>query len=243
MERIENRCGPYDLGESGRKATAHIHGWEGRSWRYRRGSPFLAGPTGVLSSLALSRSSRRKCSRWRGRSRLGAGAPDDQDEILDDESNVHRAGIAFPVLMGPEDFIAMRRFAMGKRIIERRNTMKRGFYLIGLAPLLLAGCATEPIVTTTTTEVRREVVQTQGDRVVGRQVIVTREPPAVQVETQTASPGRQYVWTRGYWRWTGTDYVWVPGNWVARPRATAVWVEGQWQRRPGGWVWVAGHWE
>lgn len=121
--------------------------------------------------------------------------------------------------------------------------MKRGFYLIGLAPLLFAGCASEPVVTTTTTEVRQEVVQTQGDRVVGREVIVTKTPPAVQVETQTVSPGPRYVWTRGYWRWTGADYVWVPGSWVERPRVAAVWVEDQWQRRPGGWVRIAGHWE
>lgn len=120
--------------------------------------------------------------------------------------------------------------------------MRKELYLIGLAPLLFASCASEPVVTTTTTEVRQEVVRTQGDRVVDREVIVTRTPPAVQVETQTASPGREYVWTRGYWRWTGADYVWVPGSWVARPRVTAVWVEGQWQRRPEGWVWIAGHW-
>ena len=68
--------------------------------------------------------------------------------------------------------------------------MKRGFYLIGLAPLLFAGCASEPVVTTTTTQVRQEVVKTQGDRVIGREVIVTKTPPAVQVETQTVSPGR-----------------------------------------------------
>jgi hypothetical protein len=121
--------------------------------------------------------------------------------------------------------------------------MKIAFYLIGLAPLLFASCATEPIVTTTTTTVRQEVVKTQGDRVIDRQVIVTKAPPAVQVETPTTSPGAEYVWTRGYWRWTGTDYAWVPGSWAARPRVAAVWVEGQWQRRPGGWVWVPGHWQ
>ncbi|HEY5812224.1 MAG TPA: hypothetical protein VIT23_06200, partial [Terrimicrobiaceae bacterium] len=65
--------------------------------------------------------------------------------------------------------------------------MKKAFYLVGLAPLLLSSCETEPVVTTTTTEVRQEVVRTRGDRVVGREVIVTKNPPAVQVETQTAS--------------------------------------------------------
>jgi hypothetical protein len=124
-----------------------------------------------------------------------------------------------------------------------RVIMKNRVYLIVLAPLLLASCETEPVVTTTTTEVRQEVVRTQGDRVVGREVIVSRTPPAVQVETQPASPGTEYVWTRGYWRWTGTDYVWVPGSYVARPRPAAVWVQGQWVSRPGGWVWVPGRWQ
>lgn len=121
--------------------------------------------------------------------------------------------------------------------------MRKSFCLLALAPLALAGCASEPTVTTTTTEVRQEVVQTQGDRVIGRETIVTRTPPAVRVETQTRSPGARYVWTRGYWSWTGTDYIWVPGSWVVRPRPAAVWVEGQWQRRPGGWVFIAGHWQ
>ena len=121
--------------------------------------------------------------------------------------------------------------------------MRKGFYFIALTPFLFAGCAEQPVVTTTTTETRQEIVQTQGDRVVGREVIVTRTPPAIPVETQTVSPGPRYVWTRGYWRWNGAKYVWVQGSWVVRPRPAAVWVEGQWQRRPGGWVWIAGHWE
>jgi YXWGXW repeat-containing protein len=121
--------------------------------------------------------------------------------------------------------------------------MKTGFYLIALTPLLFAGCESEPVVTTTTTETRQETVRTQGDRVVAREVVVTRTPPAVRVETQTTSPGAQYIWTRGYWRWNGADYVWVPGSWIMRPRPGAVWVEGQWARRGGGWVWIAGHWQ
>jgi WXXGXW repeat (2 copies) len=104
--------------------------------------------------------------------------------------------------------------------------MKKGFYLMVLGPLLFAGCATEPIVTTTATEVRQHVVQTQGDRVIARDVFVTRRPPTVQVETPSLPPGPGYVWTRGYWRWTGGEYVWVPGSWVARPRAARVWIEG-----------------
>ena len=83
--------------------------------------------------------------------------------------------------------------------------MKRKLCLIAVGPLLLAACETEPVVTTTTTTTRQEIVSTQGDRVVGREVIVSRTPPAVQVDQQTVAPGPEYVWTRGYWRWTGAE--------------------------------------
>ncbi|MFN2508384.1 MAG: YXWGXW repeat-containing protein [Chthoniobacterales bacterium] len=122
--------------------------------------------------------------------------------------------------------------------------MTKSIYLLALAPFAFAGCTTvvEPV-PVTTTEVRREVVTTAPGAPVTREVVVTRTPPAVRVETQTASPGARYVWTRGYWRWTGADYEWVRGHWVVRPRPAAVWVEGRWARRGGGWVWLAGHWE
>jgi hypothetical protein len=121
--------------------------------------------------------------------------------------------------------------------------MKIGFYVLALAPFALIGCAAEPTTVTTTTTTQE--VTTRGPVAtvpVTREVLVTTAPPVVRVETATVSPGPRYVWTRGYWRWTGAGYVWVPGSWVVRPRTTAVWVEGQWLRRGGGWVWVAGHW-
>jgi WXXGXW repeat (2 copies) len=116
--------------------------------------------------------------------------------------------------------------------------MRKCIYLLALAPLALVGCATEPTTVTTTT-----TTQEVTTGVPTREVVVTRTPPAVRVETQTVAPGPGYAWTRGYWRWTGTTYVWVPGSWVVRPRLAAVWVEGQWVPRGGGWVWMPGHWQ
>jgi hypothetical protein len=116
--------------------------------------------------------------------------------------------------------------------------MRRITYLLALAPLALVGCAEEPTTVTTTTTTRE--VSTTGP---AREVVVARTPPAVRVETQTVTPGPGYVWTPGYWRWTGADYVWVSGSWVTPPRVTAVWVRGQWVRRASGWVWIPGHWQ
>jgi len=111
-------------------------------------------------------------------------------------------------------------------------------YILALAPLALFGCAAEQPVATTTT-VTREVTTTGP---ANADVVVAQPPQAVRVETQTVAPGAGYVWTNGYWQWTGTSYVWVSGRWISRPRPAAVWVEGHWIRRPGGWVWVRGHW-
>src|SRR5499433_3876371 len=97
--------------------------------------------------------------------------------------------------------------------------MNRGSYLVMLVALALVGCAAEPTTVTTTTTTQE--VTTTGP---AREVLVTRAPPPVRVETQTVAPGSGYVWTTGYWRWTGVDYVWVPGSWIARPRLAAVWV-------------------
>jgi len=111
-------------------------------------------------------------------------------------------------------------------------------YLPMLGILALIGCAGEPTAVTTTTTTQE--VTTTGP---AREVVVTRAPPPVRIETQTVAPGPAYFWTRGYWRWTGTTYVWVPGAWVVRPRPAAVWVEGHWVPRYNGWVWIAGHWQ
>src|SRR4030095_4507233 len=122
----------------------------------------------------------------------------------------------------------------------RRPDMKICHYLFVLLPLAMVGCVVEEPRTVTTTTTTREVTTTGPG---GREVLATQAPPAIRVETQPASPGAAYVWTSGYWRWTGTSYVWVSGSWVMPPRQAAVWVPGQWVRRAGGWVWIAGHWQ
>lgn len=77
---------------------------------------------------------------------------------------------------------------------------------------------------------------------VERQVVVVREPPPDPGETVTTSPGADYVWIRGHWRWNGAEYVWVRGHWAVR-RPGMVWVPGHWARRADAWVWIEGHWQ
>src|SRR4029453_14766952 len=114
--------------------------------------------------------------------------------------------------------------------------MRKRIFLLALASLALVGGATEPTTVTTTTTTQ-EVTKGAPPR----EGIGTRPPPAVRVESQTVAPGPGYVWTRGYWRWSGSDYMWVPGSYVVRPRPAAMWVDGRWVARSGGWVWIPGN--
>jgi hypothetical protein len=122
--------------------------------------------------------------------------------------------------------------------------MKLHRCLFAFIPLIVAGCADEPVPVATTTTTTTEVTTTGPAPVVGptREVLVTQAPPPVRVETQTVAPGPNYTYQKGYWRWTGAGYTWAPGHWVVRPRTTAVWVEGHWVQRGNGWIWVGGHW-
>ncbi|MGH7264560.1 MAG: YXWGXW repeat-containing protein [Candidatus Rokuibacteriota bacterium] len=93
--------------------------------------------------------------------------------------------------------------------------------IVGSLTLVLAGCATGPVFTTST------------------------PPPMPQApsEVMTPQPGPGYVWVPGHYTWRNQDrtYVWVPGHWTIPPGGH-VWVPGHWETRPSGTVWVEGHW-
>jgi hypothetical protein len=67
-------------------------------------------------------------------------------------------------------------------------------------------------------------------------------PPPPQVESPPAPPSPLAVWQPGHWRWSGGQYVWVPGRYVQRPTSSANWVPGYWQQGPNGWIWTEGRW-
>lgn len=72
-------------------------------------------------------------------------------------------------------------------------------------------------------------------------VEVANDPPPEQVEAVPVSPGPNYVWIKGHWRWAGR-WVWTPGHWDAVRRGHE-WVAGHWEHRRGRrWIWVPGHW-
>ena len=50
------------------------------------------------------------------------------------------------------------------------------------------------------------------------EVRATQPPPPLPDYEQPPCPEDGYLWTPGYWHWTGSDYYWVPGTWVQPPR-------------------------
>ena len=72
-------------------------------------------------------------------------------------------------------------------------------------------------------------------------VVVSSEPPPLQVEVVPVSPGPAYVWIGGFWEWHD-HWVWIPGHYAACPRPDAVWVGPVWHHEGHGWVHRPGHW-
>lgn len=70
-------------------------------------------------------------------------------------------------------------------------------------------------------------------------------PPPPRVEAIPVLPPERVEvdrWQPGYWRWTGDEYAWVDGHYVAAPQRGAVWVPGRWQEDSRGWFYMQGHW-
>jgi hypothetical protein len=85
------------------------------------------------------------------------------------------------------------------------------------------------------------VVYERGPRAGYYGVAVTVAPPAPQVEAEPVVRAG-YVWSPGYWSWSGGGYVWVAGRWLAE-RPGYHWVPAHWVTYNGGWRFVRGHWE
>jgi hypothetical protein len=104
--------------------------------------------------------------------------------------------------------------------------------------MLASGCVEERVVHDRPVVVERPIVRRE---VV--EVIAPQPPPERIVEVEPERrPG--YVWARGYWRWTGREYVAMPGHWeVERPGYH--YVHPHYEHRNDGWhlnvgVWVNG---
>ncbi len=67
-------------------------------------------------------------------------------------------------------------------------------------------------------------------------------PPPLRVETYGPTPGPGYIWIKGYWGYSGGNYVWQGGRWEQPPRGRRQWEEGRWERRGDRYRWRDGRW-
>jgi hypothetical protein len=75
-------------------------------------------------------------------------------------------------------------------------------------------------------------------------VTVGFAPPPLPVYVQPPCPATGYIWTPGYWAYSGDDqdYYWVPGTWVVAPTFGWLWTPGYWGLIDAEYVWHEGYW-
>ena len=67
-------------------------------------------------------------------------------------------------------------------------------------------------------------------------------PPAIPIYQQPYCPAEGYIWTPGYWAYSGFGYYWVPGVWVAPPRVGFLWTPGYWGYNGSNYFFNDGYW-
>ena len=73
---------------------------------------------------------------------------------------------------------------------------------------------------------------------------VSEAPPQLPEYQQPYAPAPNYIWTPGYWAWSGSGYYWVPGTWVQAPQTGLYWTPGYWGANANGpgFAWNPGYW-
>jgi hypothetical protein len=73
-------------------------------------------------------------------------------------------------------------------------------------------------------------------------IFVDSEPPDPIWEEMPKAPGPNYVWTKGYWHWTGAKWTWHHGAWRVR-EAGLVYVPAHYELVNGRVVYRPAHWD
>ncbi|HXS95709.1 MAG TPA: hypothetical protein VN736_13990 [Candidatus Limnocylindrales bacterium] len=67
-------------------------------------------------------------------------------------------------------------------------------------------------------------------------------PPPPRYGAIGYAPGPGYVWTDGYWNYSGRNWAWVDGRWARPPRGHATWVRPEWRHEGRQWRFHRGYW-
>lgn len=123
--------------------------------------------------------------------------------------------------------------------------MKMVVPLLCAALISLAGCATP-----SRQPVAFGPLQPGGPVYEPRELVVEKtlpaEPPPGTYfeESKAAPPGMSDpYWIRGYWGWKDSDWEWIPGRWVERPRPGLIWINARSYSVGPRVFWVTGYWE
>ena len=84
-------------------------------------------------------------------------------------------------------------------------------------------------------------IPAQAHAQVGFNIVIGNAPPPVRYEVVPAAR-RGYVWTPGYWDWSGRRHVWTQGQWE-RSRAGHHYQRPQWSQGNNGWQLNRGGWQ
>ena len=67
-------------------------------------------------------------------------------------------------------------------------------------------------------------------------------PPMTETVSKPPVSPVPLTWQPGHWDWTGSSYVWAPGQYVDLGGRPGNWQPPYWEQIAGGWVWRPGHW-
>jgi hypothetical protein len=67
-------------------------------------------------------------------------------------------------------------------------------------------------------------------------------PPMAETIPKPPVSPTPLMWQTGHWDWTGSAYVWVPGQYVTAEGHSNVWLPAFWEKTEAGWVWHPAHW-
>jgi hypothetical protein len=74
-------------------------------------------------------------------------------------------------------------------------------------------------------------------------VMIDIAPPALRIEPLGVAPGIGFVWTPGYYGYSGGSYTWIGGSWVRPPSPGVGWVEPRYVRVGGRYSFQPGRWD
>jgi hypothetical protein len=68
-------------------------------------------------------------------------------------------------------------------------------------------------------------------------------PPMTEALPKPPVTATPLILQPGHWDWSGSGYVWQPGQYVPSEGHSNLWLPGYWALSNSGWVWQPAHWQ